>query len=106
MSPKRVIHVNDKTVEKYLNEGVQLLRLMEKLNYTTVCADILMCYGVALFTDLKSFFFVSLFFFFMLTCAYLCYLGTLVGFEHTCGDLGTICLQVYYEKQVLPNIVK
>ena len=61
---------------------------------------------LALFTDLKSFFFVSLFFLFMLTCAYLCYLGTLVGFEHTCGDLGTICLQVYYEKQVLPNIVK
>ena len=60
----------------------------------------------ALFTDLKSFFFVSLFFLFMLTCAYLCYLGTLVGFEHTCGDLGTICLPVYYEKQVLPNIVK
>ena len=41
MSPKRVIHANDKTVEKYLNEGVQLLRLMEKLNYTTVCADVM-----------------------------------------------------------------
>ena len=48
MSPKRVIHVNDKTVEKYLNEGVQLLRLMEKPNYTTVCADILTRYGVAI----------------------------------------------------------
>ena len=48
MSPKRVIHANDKTVEKYLNEGVQLLRLMEKPNYTTVCADILTRYGVAI----------------------------------------------------------
>ena len=36
MSPKRVIHANDKMVEKHLNEGVQLLRLMEKLNYTVV----------------------------------------------------------------------
>ena len=35
--------------------------------------------------------------------AYLCLL-VLLGY--TCGDLGTICLQVYYEKQVLPNIVK
>lgn len=49
MSPKRVIHANDKKVEKYLNEGVQLLRLMEKPNYTTtVCADILTRYGVAI----------------------------------------------------------
>ena len=79
MSPKRVIHVNDKTVEKHLNEGVQLLRLMEKPNYTTVCADILTCYGVALFTDLKSFFFVSLLFF---VYAYLCLL-VLLGY--TCG---------------------
>ena len=48
MSPKKVIHANDKTVEKHLNEGVQLLRLMEKSNYTTVYADILMRYGVAI----------------------------------------------------------
>ena len=48
MSPKRVIHANDKTVEKHLNEGVQLLRLMEKPNYTTVCADTLTRYHVAI----------------------------------------------------------
>ena len=39
------------------------------------------------------FFLFPSFFLFMPTCAYLCYLGTLVGFEHTCGDLGTICLR-------------
>ena len=29
MSPKKVIRANDKKVEKYLVEGVQLLKLME-----------------------------------------------------------------------------
>jgi len=46
MPVKRVIHANDKTVEKHLFEGVQLLKLMEKPNYTIVCADILEHYGV------------------------------------------------------------
>ena len=48
MSPKKVIRVNDKNVKKYLVEGVQLLKLMEKLKYTVVCADILQCYGVVI----------------------------------------------------------
>ena len=48
MSPKKVIRVNDKNVEKYLVEGVQLLKLMEKPKYTVVCADILQRYGVVI----------------------------------------------------------
>ena len=48
MSPKKVIRANAKKVKKYLVEGVQLLKLMERLNYTVVCADILQHYGVVI----------------------------------------------------------
>src|ERR1700678_3881562 len=40
MCPKRVITANDTKVAKHLQEAVQLLKLMEKLNITVVRKDI------------------------------------------------------------------
>jgi hypothetical protein len=48
MGPKRVITSNDKEVAKYLQEAVQLLKLMEKPNITVVRKDINECYGVGI----------------------------------------------------------
>ena len=46
MCPKRVITANDTKVAKHLQEAVQLLKLMEKLNITVVRKDINERYGV------------------------------------------------------------